>query len=118
MRQDLEAILSDVANVADRLIGWEAERHGVKRAAAREIVAREAGVTPGALERLQFGRLKFVDRIAGKLNDLLVRKIERRIAELEFELAALRASPGGISEADALAAATAVEEAKRLVRRG
>lgn len=118
MRQSLEAILSEVAGVADRLIGWEAERHGVKRAAAREIVAREAGVTPGALERLQFGRLKFVDRIAGKLNELLVRKIERRIAELEHELATLRAAPGRLSEADVLAAATAIEEAKRLVRKG
>lgn len=107
---------ASVLSVASRLISWEAERHRVKRPIARAIVAREAGIANGSLRRLEAGTLKFVDRIAGRLNELLARKIERRIAELEHELAALRATPGHLSEADVLAAAIAIEEAKRLIR--
>lgn len=109
---------ASVLSVASRLIAWETEKHRVKRPIARAIVAREAGIANGSLRRLEGGTLKFVDRIAGKLNELLVRKIERRIAELEHELTTLRAAPGRLSEADVLAAATAIEEAERLVRKG
>ena len=104
---------SSVVSVAERLIGWEAERHGVKR--AREIVAREAGLSPSALDRLRFGRIKFVDRLAGPLNELLVRKIERKIAELGHELAALKARGREADQVDLVAAAAAIETAKRLI---
>ena len=109
---------TSVLRVAGKLIEWEAERSGVKRPIARAIVAADAKIAPGALDRLERGTLKFVDRIAGHLNALFITKIKQRIAELETELAIHMAAPGRISETDALAAAAAVEEAKRLVRQG
>ena len=116
LRQFVSVKMSaSVLHVAERLIGWEAERSNVKRVVAREIVAREAGISPGSIERLQTGRLKFVDRIAGRLNELLERKLERKIAELEHELAALKAIGREADQSDLLAAADAVEKAKRLI---
>ncbi len=106
-----------VVSVAERLIAEEARRSAVKRPVARAIVAREAGVSPGSLENLERGRLKFVDRIAGKLNDLLVRKIERSIAELESEIAVIRASPGDARAVDVVGAAAAIEKAKSCLGR-
>lgn len=105
----------DVASVADRLIGEEAVRSRVKRPVARVIVAKEAGLSPGTLENLERGRLKFVDRIASKLNDLLARKIERKIADLEHELDVLRRSPSPSRAFDFVGAERAIAEAKRCI---
>ena len=74
------------ASIAERLVGEEMLTKRVKRPAAREIVAREAGITPGSLESLARGRLKYTDRIASKLNALFIRKIERQIISLQHEL--------------------------------
>ena len=108
---------ASVASVANRLIGWEAERSKVKRAVARGIVARKAGVSASSLERAQSGRLKFVDRIAGKLNDLLVNAIEGQIVALEHELAILRAKAGDAREADIVGAEAALAQARACLGR-
>jgi predicted nucleic acid-binding protein len=101
-------------SVARRLITDEQAR-GVKRLEARATIARQAGLMPGTLENLERGRLKFADRVAGRLHELLVRKIERRIAELQAELAAIAAVSRHIPDADVLAAAAAVDHARRLL---
>lgn len=100
-----------LANIADRLVGEEMLNRRVKRPEARKIIAREAGITPGSLESLGRGRLKYIDRIADKLNALLVRKIEQRIASLEQELEIAKAL-GRTSQVDIQRAESALEEAR------
>ena len=77
---------SDVLAVAAKLTAWKREASGATVVEARNQVARDARIAPGSLERLAAGRLKYTDRIAGALNDLLIRTIERKISELEHEL--------------------------------
>ena len=113
MRQDfVEKSLMSLVTLADRLVGEEMLIRRIKRPEARKIIAREAGITPGALEGLSRGRLKFVDRIAGPLNALLVRKIEQRIISLEHELAVAKAL-GRAPEIDLRRAESALEEARQ-----
>lgn len=88
VRQIFEDKMSAVVlRVAQTLTRWEAERGNLKWPAARASVARQAGIAPGALERLEAGRLKFVDRIGSKLDGLLVRLAERQIAAIKHEMA-------------------------------
>lgn len=100
-------------SVLKRLINEEQHRSGGTRAIARSTVAREAGLSPGTLENLERGRLKFMDRVAGKLNDFAVRSIERQIVALEQELVFLRAAGLGDRLADIDAAEAAIAEARR-----
>jgi hypothetical protein len=80
------------AALAKRLINDERVSRGIKLPEAREVIAREAGVSPGSLENLGRGRLKYIDRISGRLNALLVKKIEQRISSLSHELELARAA--------------------------
>lgn len=105
--------MSNVAMTADRLIREEAAFHGIDRATARQRVAREAGIAPGTLENLLRGRLKYVERIADKINALVIAKIEKRIAQLEGDLAIARLKSSRPDEAAIFAAQSALDEAKR-----
>ena len=105
-----------LVSIADRLVREEMVARKVKRPEARRIIAREAGISPGSLESLSRGRLKFLDRIAGQLNGLLIRKIEQRIASLEQELASAKAI-GRSSEIDLGRAEAAIQEAKQALGR-
>lgn len=107
-----------VVRVVRTLVAWESEVRGITQKAARQIVAREARVAPGSLERLSAGRLKFTDRIAGRLNELLVKKIERKMAELEHELALARLACRRASPIDVERAEAALEEARRALGKG
>jgi hypothetical protein len=111
-RNLLEKASMLVASVAERLVGEEMLARKVKRPEARAIIAREAGITPGSLESLGRGRLKYTDRIADKLNELLARKIEQRIVSLEQELAIAKAI-GRASQVDLERAEAALEEARK-----
>jgi hypothetical protein len=102
--------------IARRLIAEERVGRGVKWTEARSIVAKQAGVAPGSLENLERGRLKFVDRIEGKLRALLVRKIEQRIASLTHELQ-LAKTMYGTSDPDVRRAEASLEEARKALRR-
>jgi hypothetical protein len=108
----LESLSMYASRVADRLVGEEMLASRVKRPEAREIVAREAGIAPGSLESLGRGRLKNIDRIASKLNALLVRKIEQRISSLEQELAIAKAI-GSAPQVDLERAEAALDEARQ-----
>ena len=112
----LEKFTMSVASVAERLVDEEMLARMIKRPEARKIIAREAGITPGSLENLSRGRLKFIDRIADKLNGLLIRKIEQRIASLQHELEVAR-SIGDTTEVDFEAAEVALAEARRALGR-
>lgn len=101
-----------ISRVAERLVGEEMLVRRIKRPEARRIIAREAGISPGSLESLARGRLKFIERIADKLNVLLVRKIEQRIAALEQELAIAKAI-GSASQIDLDRAEAAIQEARK-----
>ena len=101
-----------LSSIADRLVGEEMLIRNIKRPEARKIIAREAGISPGSLESLGRGRLKYLDRIADKLNGLLVRKIEQRIVSLEQELRIAKAL-GGSSQIDLGRAEAALEEARK-----
>ena len=94
-----------LANIADRLVGEEMLTRRVKRPEARKIIAREAGITPGSLESLGRGRLKFHERIASKLHVLLVKKLEERMYSLQHELEIAKAlvdsNPVDIGRAEA-----------------
>ena len=103
-----------LVSIADRLVGEEMLSRRIKRPEARRIIAREAGITPGSLENLSKGRLKFLDRIEGRLNALLIRKIELRISNLERELQIAR-SIGDITRVDVEAAEAALEKARRAI---
>ena len=101
-----------VAAVAEKLINSEASSRRVKRIEARDIIARESGVSTWTLENLLRGRLKFADRLAGRLNDLLERKLESQMRELEHELAILRAQNSSARQSDLLGAAAALDAAR------
>jgi hypothetical protein len=103
----------EIVSVVKRLVSEEQFRSGSPRAIARAAVATQAGLSPGTLENLERGRLKFMDRVAGKLNDFAVRSIERQISSLERELVFLRAEGVGRRLADIDAAEAAIAEARR-----
>ena len=104
--------LEKISTVASRLIREEMLSRGVKFPEARKIVAREAGVSPGSLESLSRGRLKYVDRIADRINGLLIKKIEQKIESLKHELEIAK-SVGNITRVDMDRAEASLEEARR-----
>jgi hypothetical protein len=109
--------MSSVAAIAKELIGTEMARRSVKRDEARRIVAEKIGVPPGALERLLAGRLVHVERIADRINAYVANRIEHKIAELEHEVFLARHSASGISASDLAAAESAIEQARRALRK-
>ena len=110
----VEKLSMSASSIAERLVGEEMLASRVKRPEARNIVAREAGISPGSLESLSRGRLKYIDRIADRLNALLIKRIEQRIASLQHELEIARAL-GDASEADFGRAEAALEEARKAI---
>ena len=113
MRQNFSDILAATTlKRARRLINDERVSRGINLPEARRIVAGEAGLMPGTLENLERGRIKNIERIARSLDDLLEKKIERRIATLQHELALCRAArivvPADLDRAEA-----ALAEARR-----
>ena len=107
---------TDIFAVAAKLVAWKREQAGVTTSEARKLVAREAKIAPGALERLTARRLKCVDRIAGALNAVLVRTIERKITELEHEL--YLAKSRSVPSIDVDAVDAALSAARKALGRG
>ena len=105
-----------LSSMAGRMVGEVMLDKGVKRPEARAIIAREAGITPGSLESLSRGRLKYTDRIASKLNALRIRKLEENMLLLEHELAIAKRvdahSDDEVDKAEAL-----LKAAKKALRR-
>jgi hypothetical protein len=108
--------MSSVTSTAERLIRETMIEHRVKKPEARNRVAREVGLSPGTLENLARGRLVNVERVSDRINAYLVRALERKIAQLEAELATRRLIARRPDEHSILAAQAALDEAKRLIR--
>ncbi len=108
-----DEVVSTAAITADRLVRQEMLDRRVKKPEAMRRIAQEAGVAPGSIERLLKHRLKHVARVADRINAVLVRRIERRIGELEGELATARLASSRPDDAAIIAAQAALEEAKR-----
>lgn len=111
-RNILDGVAMTAASVARRLIADERLASRVKTPEARRTIARQAGLTTGTLENLERGRLKFVDRVAGRLNALLVNKIEQRIQQLQHELEIARACQT-LPQPDLERAEASLQEARR-----
>lgn len=80
-----------VEQMADRLVEAEIRESRLKRPYAQRIVARRAGLAASAIENFQRGRLKNVDRIAGRIRKVYAGFLERQITALQTELAYARA---------------------------
>ena len=106
-----------LVDVADRLIGDEMARSRIKRPDALARVARAAGLMPGTVANLLRGRLKYAERAERALTSLLATSIERKITELETELAALRAGGADALDPDILGATGALEAARAYLGR-
>ena len=105
--------MSSIASVSERIIREVMIERGVKKPEARKIVAREMSVAPGSLDNLQRGRLVHVERLVERINAYLVRRIEKKIAQLEGELATARLASRRAGEIDVLRAETALIEARK-----
>jgi hypothetical protein len=102
-----------VTRIAKTLTLWEAERLNLKWPDAREAVARQAGVAPGALRRLENGTLKFVERIGPKLDGLFLKVAERKIDAIKHEMALARARGDASAQIDIDAFEAALATARR-----
>ena len=109
--------MSDIASTCERLVREAMIEHGVKKPHARQIIARDAQIRPGTLENVSRGRLVNVVGLTDKINAYLIRKIERKISELEHELATRRLIARRPDEANVLRAQAALDEAKRLIQK-
>lgn len=105
-----------VADFAEMAVRETMAAHGLKKPDARAFVAREAGVRPGTLRRLCNGSLIHLERITERMNAYAVRRLGDKIAQFEHELAIARLASGRADDPDLLAAAAALEDAKRALR--
>ena len=107
--------MSPTIEVLRRVIQAEQARSGLDRVTARSVIARRAGISPGSLENLLRGRLKNTERVEGRVNVYLERRIAQEIQGLEHDISVLRASRGNAADADILAAEAAVAAARNLL---
>lgn len=115
-RQKSEDEHMSIAATAERIIRETMVEHGMKKPDARRLVAREAGIKPGTLERLGNGSLVHIERITDRINAYVVRRLERKIAEFEQELAIARLANSSPDEPGIVRAAAALEDAKKALR--
>ena len=115
-RQNFEDKRMSIAATAEKIIRETMAERGLKKPDARRLVAKEAGVKPGALERLGNGSLIHLERITDRINAYVVQRLERKIAEIEHELALARLTADRTGEADIGRARAALEDAKRALR--
>lgn len=112
-RSNFEDKRMSLAVTAERIIRETMIERGLKKPDARRVVAKEAGIKPGALERLGNGSLVHVERITDRINAYVVQRLERKIAQVEHELAIARLTADRTGEADIGRARAALEDAKR-----
>lgn len=103
----------NAAATAERIVRETMVERGLKKPEARKIVASEAGVKPGSIERLCNGTLVNLERITDKLNAYALRRLEKKIARFEHELSIARLASERADDPDILRAAAALEMAKR-----
>jgi hypothetical protein len=77
--------------MVSRLVDAEVREGHVKRPDAQRTIARRAGISPSAIENLQKGRIRYVERISIQIELVYLGFLERQIAALETEVARARA---------------------------
>jgi hypothetical protein len=115
-RQRFEDKRMSIAATAERIIRDTMAERGLKKPDARRVVAKEAGIKPGTLERLGNGSLVHLERITDRINAYVVRRLERKIAQFEHELALARLTADRAAEPDIDRARVALEDAKKALR--
>lgn len=115
-RQRFEDKRMTVAARADRIIRETMVERGLKKPDARRVVAKEAGLKPGTLERLGNGSLVHLERITDRINAYVVQRLEKKMADVEHELAVARLTLGRTPEPDIERASVALEDAKKALR--
>jgi hypothetical protein len=115
-RKNREDNRMSIAATAERIIKETMIERGLKKPDARRVVAKEAGVKPGTLERLGNGSLIHVERITDRINAYVVRRLERKIAQAEHELAIARLASNRPDESRILDAQAALDMAKKALR--
>lgn len=106
------------SSVIDRLIRQEMLDRGVKRPDAVNTLSRETGLSPGTFENLRRGRLKNVEWITHRIDQAVVRRLERQIAEMQSEPVVARRRAHRVSAAELEDALDALEKSKRLINGG
>jgi hypothetical protein len=115
-RQRFEDKRMSIAATAERIIRDTMAEHGLKKPDARRLVAKEVGIKPGTLERLGNGSLVHLERITDRINAYVVRRLERKIAQAEHELAIARLASNRPDESRILDAQAALDMAKKALR--
>lgn len=115
-RQSLEDKRMSVAATTERIVRETMIERGLKKPEARKLVAREAGVRPGALERLANGSLVHVERITERMNAYAVKRLTSKISEFSHQLDVARLAAVRPDDPDILRAAAALEDAKRALK--
>lgn len=109
-KKEDEMSVAEIAEIAVREIMIERR---VKKQEARAIVAREAGVLPGAIERLARGRLVYVQRIEQNIRAYAVRRMQEKLTRLAHDLYVARLASEGKGDIDLARAQAAYCEAMR-----
>jgi hypothetical protein len=99
---------SSIADV-DYMLGRLSAAEGGNAPQVRRALARRIGIAPGTIENIQRGRLKFVERVEGRIRAAFVNLLEAEIARATDELETLR----GLAARDDCAALRAAEGALR-----
>lgn len=105
--------MTSLVETVDELICEEMHVAHVKKPAARKNIAAEAGLSPWTLDSLLRGRIKNVEGIAARINAVLIRRLERRIADAEHRLDICRRAARRPDEDRIRAVQAAVEHARR-----
>ena len=115
-RKNCEDQRMSIAATAERIVRETMIERGLKKPDARKIVAKEAGIKPGSIERLCNGSLVHIERITGRINAYAVRRLERKIIEINHQLDIARLAAARPDDPGILRAAAALEDAKKALR--
>ncbi len=105
--------MNSLAETVNELICEEMIASRVKKPAARDNIAGEAGLSPWTLDSLLRGRIKNVEGIAARIDSVVIHRLEKRIADAEHKLAILRQTRLRADPARIRAAQAAVEQARK-----
>ena len=111
MHPSSEDIVTGVAYMVSRLVAAETGPNGIRR----QAVARKARTSPGTIENIQRGRLKFFERVEANIRAAFVRLLETEIAKATHELEIARLTSDRVDTPAMFEAEAALRRAKELI---
>lgn len=118
MHPSSEDIVTGVAYMVSRLVAAESGP-SINR---RQAVARKARTTPGTIENIQRGRLKFLERVEANIRAAFIRLLESEITKATHELQVARLCADRVDCGEVRAAEASlgrrIEEARQVIARG